>query len=155
MNDVLRERLRTLYAAVKLGQLDFVLNSVDDDIEYISYSPIKVFPFLGHRRGKAAMSEVLRNAHLAFDFVSCEPVSIVIEADNAATIVFTALSIVRLADRFRGCWRTLCVSATARSPSCANSWIRSVPPNRRSAASSCERRSSARVYASKTRVTSQ
>jgi ketosteroid isomerase-like protein len=89
MNDVLRERLRTLYAAVKLGQLDFVLNSVDDDIEYISYSPIKVFPFLGHRRGKAAMSEVLRNAHLAFDFVSCEPVSIVIEADNAATIVFT------------------------------------------------------------------
>jgi hypothetical protein len=37
MNDVLRERLNTLYAAVKLGQLDFVLNSIDDDIEYISY----------------------------------------------------------------------------------------------------------------------
>jgi len=89
MNDVLRERLSTLYAAVKLGQLDFVLNAVDDDIEYISYSPIKVFPFLGHRRGKVAMSAVLRGAHLAFDFVRCEPVSMVIESENAAVIVFT------------------------------------------------------------------
>ncbi|MGA2818826.1 MAG: nuclear transport factor 2 family protein [Xanthobacteraceae bacterium] len=89
MNDVLRERLSTLYAAVKLGQLDFVLNAVDDDIEYISYSPIKVSPFLGHRRGKVAMSAVLRGAHLAFDFVSCEPVSMVIESENAAVIVFT------------------------------------------------------------------
>jgi uncharacterized protein len=89
MNDILRERLRTLYAAVKLGQIDFVLNSVDDNIEYISYSPIKVFPFLGHRRGKAAMSEVLRGAHMAFDFVSCEPVSIVIESEMAASVIFT------------------------------------------------------------------
>jgi ketosteroid isomerase-like protein len=72
-----------------LGQLDFVLNAVDDDIEYISYSPIKVFPFLGHRRGKVAMSAASRGAYLAFDFVSCEPVSMVIESDSAAVIVFT------------------------------------------------------------------
>ena len=50
MTDVLRGRLRTLYAAMKKGQLDFVLNAIHDDIEFISYSPIKVFPFLGHRR---------------------------------------------------------------------------------------------------------
>jgi len=62
MNNVLRERLSTLYAAMKLGQLDFVLNAIDDDIEFISYAPIKVFPFLGHRRGKAAMSEALHGA---------------------------------------------------------------------------------------------
>ena len=89
MSEMLRERLRTLYAAVKLGQIDFVLNSVDDDIEYISYTPVKVFPFLGHRRGKAAVSEALRGAHLAYELISCEPVSMVVEDDNAATIVFT------------------------------------------------------------------
>jgi ketosteroid isomerase-like protein len=89
MSEVLRERLRTFYAAVKLGQIDFVLNSVDDEIEYISYTPIKVFPFLGHRRGKAAVSEALRSAQLAYELVSCEPVSIVVEADHAAAIVFT------------------------------------------------------------------
>jgi uncharacterized protein len=88
MNEVLRERLSTLYAAAKLGQIDFVLNSIDDDVEYISYAPIKVFPFLGHHRGKAAMSLALRGAHLAFDVVSCEPVSMVIEADHVAAIVF-------------------------------------------------------------------
>src|ERR1700732_1465900 len=33
---------------MKKGQLDFVLNAIHDDIEFISYSPIKVFPFLGH-----------------------------------------------------------------------------------------------------------
>ena len=89
MSDVLRERLGALYAAMKLGQLDFVLNAVDDDIEYISYSPLKIFPFLGHRRGKAAMAAVLRGAHLAFDVVSCEPVSMVIEGETAAVILFT------------------------------------------------------------------
>ena len=51
--------LTTLYAAMRKGQLDFVLNAIHDDIEFISYSPIKVFPFLGHRRGKPAMSEAL------------------------------------------------------------------------------------------------
>jgi uncharacterized protein len=89
MSAVLRERLSTLYAAVKLGQIDFVLNAIDDDVEYISYAPVKVFPFLGHHRGKAAVSSALRGAHLAFDLVSCQPVSMVIEADHAATVVFT------------------------------------------------------------------
>jgi hypothetical protein len=69
MSEVLRERLNTLYAAVKLGQIDFVLNSIDDDVEYISYAPVKVFPFLGHHRGTAAMSLALRGAHVAFDVV--------------------------------------------------------------------------------------
>lgn len=89
MNEILRERLNALYAAMKLGQLDFVLNAFDADIEYISYAPIKVFPFLGHRRGKAAMAGVLRGAHEAFEFISCEPVWTVIESDNAAVTLFT------------------------------------------------------------------
>ena len=75
ITDVLRGRLTTLYAAMKKGQLDFVLNAIHDDIEFISYSPIKVFPFLGHRRGKPAMSEALHGAVEAFEFVACEPIS--------------------------------------------------------------------------------
>jgi hypothetical protein len=60
---------------MKKGQLDFVLNAIHDDIEFISYSPIKVFPFLGHRRGKPAMSEALHGAVKAFEFIACEPIS--------------------------------------------------------------------------------
>ena len=89
MTDIWRGRLTTLYAAIRKGQLDFVLNAIHDDIEFISYSPIKVFPFLGHRRGKAAMSEALHGAVEAFEFVACEPVSMVIESQNAAVMLFT------------------------------------------------------------------
>jgi ketosteroid isomerase-like protein len=104
MSDGLRERLNTLYAAIKLGQIDFVLNAFDDDIEYISYSPIKIFPFLGHRRGKAAMAAVLRGAHLALEFVSCEPVSMVIEeetesAEEKAAVILSTRAIDRLTGR--------------------------------------------------------
>ena len=91
MNDALRERLSTLYAAFQAGKLDFVLNAIDDDIEFISYSPVQLFPFLGHRRGKAEMAEALRGAHAMFDFVSCEPLSIMVENDNAAVQLFSRI----------------------------------------------------------------
>jgi len=68
--------------------LDFVLNAIDDDIEFISYAPIKVFPFLGHRRGKAAMSEALHGALAAFEFLSCEPIFMVVELESAAVMLF-------------------------------------------------------------------
>lgn len=97
MHKALRERLNTLYAAVKLGQFDFVLNALDDDVEFISYSPIEIFPFLGHRRGKAAMAEALRAAHETFDFVTYEPISMVLESDNVAVQIF-----VRVVDRKTG-----------------------------------------------------
>jgi ketosteroid isomerase-like protein len=99
MSEFLRQRLTTLYAAVKLGQLDFVLNAFDDDIEYISYTPIKLFPFLGHRRGKTAMASALRGAHTAFDLVSCEPVSMVIEADTAAAVIVFTRAVNRATGR--------------------------------------------------------
>jgi ketosteroid isomerase-like protein len=89
MIEIWRGRLTMLYAAIRKGQIDFVLNAIHDDIEFISYSPIEVFPFLGHRRGKAAMSEALHGAVEAFEFVACEPVSMVIESQNAAVMLFT------------------------------------------------------------------
>ncbi len=84
----LRERLATLYAALRLGQLDFVLNALDDNVEFVSYSPLAIFPFLGHRRGKAAMAEALKGAHDEFDIVSYEPLSIVAESAEAAVVLF-------------------------------------------------------------------
>ena len=89
MPDVLHGRLTMLYAAMKKGQLDFVLNAIHDDIEFISYSPTKVFPFLGHRRGKPAMAEALHGAVEAYEVLACEPISMVIELKSAAVMVFT------------------------------------------------------------------
>jgi uncharacterized protein len=84
----LRERLTSLYGAFRRANVDFLLNAFDDDIEFISYSPIEVFPFLGHHRGKAAMAEVLRAGYAEFEFVTYEPIFMVCEADDAAVITF-------------------------------------------------------------------
>jgi len=97
MQDALRERLNTLYAALKLGQFDFVLNALDESIEFISYAPIEVFPFLGHVRGKAAMAKLLRDGYRQFDFLTYEPLSMVVESDHVAVQIF-----VRVVNRQTG-----------------------------------------------------
>lgn len=88
MTKAVHERLATLYAAFRLGQLDFVLNALADDVEFISYSPVALFPFLGHRRGKAAVAEALRGAHQEFEIVSYEPTSMLVENEQAAIVLF-------------------------------------------------------------------
>jgi len=84
----LHARLDTLYAAFRRGQIDFVLNSFDDEIEFISNAPVEVFPFLGHRRGKSAVAEVIKSVHAEFDILSYEPVSALVESDQAAVMLF-------------------------------------------------------------------
>src|SRR5581483_3712685 len=88
MPESLRERLNTLYAAFRLGNLDFVLNAFDENIEFISYSPIEIFPFLGHHRGKQAMGQVLKAGYDEFEFITYEPVFMVCTDDDAAAIIF-------------------------------------------------------------------
>jgi len=88
MQESTRERLNSLYAAFTLANIDFLLNAFDDEIEFIIYSPIEVFPFLGHHRGKAAMAKVLKSGYEEFEFVTYEPVFMVCEAEDAAVIVF-------------------------------------------------------------------
>lgn len=91
MNDTLRERLKALYAAFKLARIDFILNAFDDAIEFISYSPLEVFPFLGHHRGKAAFARVLEAGFEQFEFLTYEPIFMVCETDEAAVMIFARL----------------------------------------------------------------
>lgn len=90
MAAALRERLNSLYAAFRLAKVDFLLNAFDEDIEFISYSPLEVFPFLGHRRGKTAMAEVLSAGYKEFEFVTYEPVFMVCEGEDAAAVIVFA-----------------------------------------------------------------
>ena len=90
MGAALRERLNSLYAAFRLAKVDFLLNAFDEDIEFVSYSPLEVFPFLGHRRGKTAMAEVLTAGYKEFEFVTYEPVFMVCEQEDAAAVIVFA-----------------------------------------------------------------
>jgi uncharacterized protein len=87
MNEVLRSRLQSLSSAYAQGKLEFVTNFLDEDIDFISYAPVSVFPCLGKQRGKAAVEKSLETIHAHFEFHAYKPILMVVEADDAAVII--------------------------------------------------------------------
>lgn len=87
MTAQLRSRINDLYAAYARCSTDFVLNAVDDDIDFISYAPTEFFPFLGHHRGKAEFAKTMRAAHELFEYLDFKPVMLVVEGNDAAAML--------------------------------------------------------------------
>ena len=85
--EFLRKRLTALYAAYERGDLDTAIAAFDDDADFISYLPVEVFPHLGHRPGKQAISETLHAVHAQFEFLSYQPSIIIVEGEDAAAII--------------------------------------------------------------------
>src|SRR3979411_2996809 len=51
---------RALHRAINERQTEDLAALIDDDVDWAIYGPIDMFPFLGARRGKAAVLEVIR-----------------------------------------------------------------------------------------------
>jgi len=51
---------RALHRAINERRHDEIEDLIDDDVDWAIYGPIDMFPFLGARRGKAAVLEVIR-----------------------------------------------------------------------------------------------
>jgi ketosteroid isomerase-like protein len=51
---------RALHRAINERQFEDLDALIDDDVDWAIYGPIDMFPFLGARRGKAAVMEVVR-----------------------------------------------------------------------------------------------
>jgi len=66
-----------------------VLNAFDDNIEFISYSLIEIFPFLGHHRRKEAMAKIFKVGYGEFDFTTYGPVFNRHHADIWIRVVLT------------------------------------------------------------------
>ena len=54
-----RRVVSDLYAAYLGGDGKRMAALIDDDIDWVIYEPVQVFPFAGHRRGKDAVLEAL------------------------------------------------------------------------------------------------
>lgn len=91
MTEMLRKRLYGLYAAYAAGHIDEVLREFDDDVTMTSYAPVDVFPYLGRKRGKAALAEALRTIRTEYDYLTYQPVFMVTESDDDAVIVLARL----------------------------------------------------------------
>ena len=87
----LRGRLNDLYAAYAAGRLDDVTRAFDRDVDFVSYAPVNVFPFLGHQHGSAEVAATMAAAHREFEYLLYKPVFMVVEANDAAVIVFARM----------------------------------------------------------------
>ncbi len=51
---------RALHRAINDGQFNELETLIDEDVDWAIYGPIDMFPFMGARRGKAAVIDVVR-----------------------------------------------------------------------------------------------
>jgi ketosteroid isomerase-like protein len=81
-----RAAITDLYAAYARGDADRVAQLIDDDVDWIIYGPMQIFPFAGHRRGKVAVLEAL--GAIAKDYVleSYTPKMMIVDGDHAAVM---------------------------------------------------------------------
>jgi ketosteroid isomerase-like protein len=85
---------RAFHRAINERQLDDIEPLIDDEVEWAIYGPIDMFPFLGARRGKAAVLEVIRQIADHFRVHRFERERVLLGVDSAASMLrysFTSL----------------------------------------------------------------
>lgn len=87
MSEALRQRVSDLYAAYKLGKLDYVGNFIDERVDFISYAPVEVFPCLGKKHGKTEVMTSMKFVHDNFIYLDYHPIFVVVQDDAAAVII--------------------------------------------------------------------
>jgi ketosteroid isomerase-like protein len=91
MIDLLRQRISSLCSAYANGNLAFIQNFIDDDIDFISYAPIEFFPCLGKQQGKAAVVESLKTVHAHFEILTYQPILLVVQDEEAAVTIMARM----------------------------------------------------------------
>jgi ketosteroid isomerase-like protein len=81
-----REVVTDLYDAYERRDFDRVAELIDNDIEWIIYAPMQVFPFAGYRRGKAAVLQALAGIAKDYELKSYVPQVVVVDGDRAAVM---------------------------------------------------------------------
>lgn len=81
-----RTLVADLYDAYRRRDFDRVASYLHDDIDWIIYAPMNIFPFVGARRGKAAVLEALGGIAKDYTIERYEPKVIVVEGDRAAVM---------------------------------------------------------------------
>ena len=85
---------RALFRAINERQIEDVAELIDDEVEWAIYGPIDMFPFLGARRGKAAVLEVIRQIAENFRVHRYDRETVLLGVDSAASMLrfsFTSL----------------------------------------------------------------
>ena len=81
-----RATVKALYEAYAGRDPDRVAALIHDDIEWIIYGPVQVFPFHGPRRGKAQVLDALAAIGKDYLLERYVPEIIIVEDDRAAVV---------------------------------------------------------------------
>ena len=85
---------RAFHRAINERQLQDLDALIDEDVDWAIHGPVDMFPFLGARRGKAAVLEVIRQIAETIRVHRFERESIMLGADQAASMMRYSLSVL-------------------------------------------------------------
>jgi ketosteroid isomerase-like protein len=85
---------RALHRAVNERQLDQIEALIDEDVQWSIHGPVEMFPFLGARRGKAAVLEVIRQISEKVRVHRFDRESIMLGVDTAASMMRYSLTVL-------------------------------------------------------------
>jgi ketosteroid isomerase-like protein len=83
---------RALHRAINERRPDEIEDLIDEDVDWAIYGPIDMFPFLGARRGKAAVLEVLRQIADNIRVRRFDRETIMLGVDSAASMLRYSLT---------------------------------------------------------------
>src|SRR5271156_1356899 len=83
---------RALHRAINERQPEVVEALIDEDVDWAVYGPIDMFPFLGARRGKAAVLEVIRQIAENVRVHRFDRESIMLGVDSASSMMRYSLT---------------------------------------------------------------
>ena len=83
---------RALHRAINERQLEDLEALIDEDVDWAIYGPIDMFPFLGARRGKAAVMEVIRQIAENFRVHRFDRETVMLGVDSAASMLRYSLT---------------------------------------------------------------
>jgi ketosteroid isomerase-like protein len=79
-----RSVVRDLYQAYANRNAERVAALIHDDIDWVIYGPVQIFPFQGPRHGKSAVLEVLGAIANDYAIESYTPEIVIVEGNRAA-----------------------------------------------------------------------
>jgi ketosteroid isomerase-like protein len=91
MTEALRQRINNLCAAYAKGNFEILRNCIDEDVDFISYAPVEIFPCLGKQQGRGAVLSSLKAIHDHFVFLAYDPIFLLIQDEDAAVNVMARL----------------------------------------------------------------
>ena len=83
---------RAIHRAINERQFDDFDALLDDDVNWAIYGPIDMFPFLGQRRGKEAVLDVVRQIAEHFRVHRFDRETIMLGVDTAASMLRYSLT---------------------------------------------------------------